>query len=116
MSSVLALSHSTAIRVRVMCSSRPFCQRRLQHGAGWEADVVDVSIVSEAAWREAQRRAEVIRPVLEKDHRPRHLVRAAPATLGLSERQTYTLLRRCRDAGGAMLVAHDKELLIEHQP
>jgi hypothetical protein len=36
--------------------------------------VVDVSIVPEAAWREAQRRAEVIRPLLENDHRPRHLL------------------------------------------
>jgi hypothetical protein len=52
----------------------PFCQRRLQHGAGWESDVVDVSIVPEAAWREAQCRAEVIRPLLENDHRPRHLL------------------------------------------
>jgi putative transposase len=62
--------------------------------------VVDVSLVSEAAWCEARRRAEVIRPLAERDPRPRHLVRAAAATLGLSERQTYTLLRRCREAGG----------------
>jgi putative transposase len=57
--------------------------------------VVDVSTVPEAAWREAQRRAELIRPLLENGHRPRHLIRAAATTLGLSERQTYTLLRRC---------------------
>jgi putative transposase len=62
--------------------------------------VVDVSLVPEEAWREAQRRAEVIRPLAEGDRRPRHLVRAAAATLGLSERQTYTLLRRCREGGG----------------
>jgi len=62
--------------------------------------VVDVSLVPEEAWREAQRRAEVIRPLAEGDRRPRHLVQAAAATLGLSERQTYTLLRRCREAGG----------------
>ncbi len=60
----------------------------------------DLSLVSEAAWREAQRRAEVIRPLAERESRPRHLVQAAAAALGLSERQTYTLLRRCRDAGG----------------
>jgi hypothetical protein len=35
--------------------------------------VVDVSLVPEAAWREAQRRAEVIRP-LENDVRPQHLL------------------------------------------
>jgi putative transposase len=62
--------------------------------------MVDVSLVSEAAWCEARRRAEVIRPLAERDHHPRHLVQAAAATLGLSERQTYTLLRRCREAGG----------------
>ena len=60
----------------------------------------DLSLVSEAAWREAQRRAEVIRPLAERESRPRHLVQAAAAALGLSERQTYTLLRRCREAGG----------------
>lgn len=62
--------------------------------------MVDVSLVSEAAWCEARRRAKVLRPLAERAHRPRHLVRAAAATLGLSERQTYTLLRRCREAGG----------------
>ena len=30
--------------------------RRLQHGAGQESDMVDVSIVPRAAWREAQHR------------------------------------------------------------
>jgi hypothetical protein len=51
--------------------------------------MVDVSLVPEAAWREARRRAEVIRPLVESAHRSRHLVRAAAATLGLSERHTY---------------------------
>jgi putative transposase len=62
--------------------------------------MVDVSLVPEAARREARRRAEVIRPLVESAHRSRHLVQAAAATLGLSERQTYTILRRCREAGG----------------
>ena len=62
----------------------------------------DLSLVPEAAWQKAQRRAEVIRPLAERGRRPRHLVQAAAAALGLSERQTYTLLRRCRDAGGAV--------------
>jgi hypothetical protein len=35
----------------------------------WGSDVVDVSIVPEAAWRNAQRRAELIRPLLENDDR-----------------------------------------------
>jgi putative transposase len=64
--------------------------------------MADLSLIPEAAWREAQRRAEVIRPLAERGHGPRHLVRAASSSLGLSERQTYTLLRRCREADGAL--------------
>jgi putative transposase len=64
--------------------------------------VADLSLIPEAAWSEARRRAEVIRPLAERDHRPRYMVQAAAATLGLSERQAYTLLRRCREAGGEL--------------
>jgi putative transposase len=64
--------------------------------------VTDLSLIPEAAWSEARRRAEVIRPLAERDHRPRSMVQAAAAALGLSERQTYTLLRRCREAGGEL--------------
>jgi len=62
--------------------------------------MVDVSLIPDADWREAQRRADVIRPLTECAHRTRHLVQAAAATLGLSERQIYTILRRCRESGG----------------
>ncbi len=64
--------------------------------------MADLSLIPEEAWREAQRRAEVIRPLAERGRGPRHLVQAASASLGLSERQTYTLLRRCREADGAL--------------
>ena len=64
--------------------------------------MADLSLISEAAWIEARRRAEVIRPLAERNHRPRYMVQAAAATLGLSERQTYTLLRRCQEAGGEL--------------
>lgn len=64
--------------------------------------MADLSLIPEAAWREAQRRAKVIRPLAERGRGPRHLVQAASASLGLSERQTYTLLRRCREADGAL--------------
>ena len=57
--------------------------------------MANLSLIPEAAWREAQRRAEVIRPLAELDRRPRRLILAAAARLGLSERQTYTLIRRC---------------------
>lgn len=64
--------------------------------------MADLSLIPEAAWREAQRRAEVVRPLAEQGRWPRHLVQTAAAMLGLSERQTYTLLRRCRDTGGTL--------------
>jgi len=66
--------------------------------------VADLSLIPEAAWSEARRRAEVIRPFADRVHRPRHMVQAAAMTLGLSERQTYILLRRCREAGGELTV------------
>jgi putative transposase len=62
--------------------------------------VADLSLIPDGAWREAERRAAVIRPLAECERRPRHLILAAAARLGLSERQTYTLVRRCVDAGG----------------
>jgi putative transposase len=64
------------------------------------ANVADLALIPDAAWREAERRAAVIRPLAERARRPRHLLLAAAAALGLSERQTYTLIRRCLDAGG----------------
>lgn len=82
-----------------MCSSRHPVTVRCSPSQA-RAGHSRLSLISEAAWREAQRRAEVIRALTERERRPRHLVQAAAATLGLSERQTYTLLRRCREAGG----------------
>lgn len=64
--------------------------------------MTDLSLISEAAWAEAQRRADIVRPLAARDRQPCHLVQAAAASLGLSERQTYTLLRRCREADGAL--------------
>jgi len=62
--------------------------------------MANLSLFPEIAWSEARRRAEIIRPLAEREHRPRHMIQAAAVTLGPSERQIYTLLRRCRDAGG----------------
>jgi hypothetical protein len=33
-------------------------------------DMADLSLIPEAAWREAERRAEVIRPLAERERRP----------------------------------------------
>jgi putative transposase len=62
--------------------------------------MADLSLIPDAAWLEAQRRAEIIRPFAESEHRPRQFVQAAATALGLSERRTYALVRRYRDAGG----------------
>ena len=71
--------------------------------------MADLSLIPDVDWREAQRRAEVIRPLAECARRPRPLILAAAATLGVSERQTYRLVRRCIDMGGdlkALLPGH----------
>jgi putative transposase len=64
--------------------------------------MADLSLIPEADWREAKRRVEVVRPLAERGRWPRHRVQVAAAALGLSERQTYTLLRRYRDTGGTL--------------
>ena len=64
--------------------------------------MADLSLIPDMAWTEAKRRADVIRPLANREQRPRHMIQAAAATLGLSERQTYTLLRRCREVGSEL--------------
>ena len=59
--------------------------------------MTDLALIGEEAWREAQRRADVVRPLAERARCPRVAVRAAAAELGLSERHLYTLIRRCRE-------------------
>ena len=70
--------------------------------------MADLSLIPDADWREAERRAAVIRPLTELERRPRHPILAA-AALGLGERQTYTLVRRCLDAGGELQKAARSE-------
>ena len=55
--------------------------------------MADLSLIPDAAWLEAQRRAEIIRPFAESEHRSRQFVQAAATALGLSERRTYALVR-----------------------
>jgi hypothetical protein len=55
--------------------------------------MADLSLISDAAWREAQRRAEVIRPLAELERRPR-----AEAHFGTSLQSTLendTFPRAC---------------------
>ncbi|KQN05163.1 Mu transposase C-terminal domain-containing protein [Sphingomonas sp. Leaf25] len=62
----------------------------------------DLSLVPEPLWQEAERRATVLRPLAALPSCPREQARAAAAALGVTERQVYRLLRRCREGGGAL--------------
>lgn len=64
--------------------------------------MTDISVFSDEAWQEAKRRAEVIRLLAAREHCPLPLARAAARDLGLSARQVYTLVKRCRAGGGAL--------------
>lgn len=64
--------------------------------------MTDISTFSEEAWQEAKRRAQMIRPLAARERCPRLLVRAAALDLGLSERQVYALVKRCRLSGGEL--------------
>jgi putative transposase len=64
--------------------------------------MTDISTFSDEAWQEAKRRAQMIRPLAARERCPRLLVRAAALDLGLSERQVYALVKRCRSSGGEL--------------
>jgi putative transposase len=70
--------------------------------SGPTANTTDLTLVPEALWREAERRAAVLRPLAALPRCPRDQALAAAAALGVSERQVYRLLRRCREAGGEL--------------
>ncbi len=67
-----------------------------------KCDAPDLSAVPEPLWREAERRAAVLRPLSALSACSREDACAAAAALGVTERQIYRLLRRCREAGGAL--------------
>jgi putative transposase len=62
----------------------------------------DLSVIPQPLWREAERRADVLRPLATLPVCSREDARAAAAVLGMTERQVYRLLRRCRVADGAI--------------
>lgn len=62
----------------------------------------DLSLVPQPLWQEAERRAAVLRPLAALPACPREQARAAAAALGVTERQVYRLLRRCREGGGTL--------------
>ena len=62
--------------------------------------MTDISLIDDVAWQVAKHRAEVICPLAAMARCSSALVRSAAADLKLSERQIYTLIRRCRDRDG----------------
>jgi putative transposase len=64
--------------------------------------MTDLSQIAEPAWHEAQRRAEVVRPLAESQCCSRLKAREAAAELGLSDRQIYRLIQRLRESGGEL--------------
>ncbi len=64
--------------------------------------MTDLSQIADEEWNEANRRALVVRPLLEFDHCPREKAREAAAKLGLSERQIYRLIQRLRELDGEL--------------
>jgi putative transposase len=59
--------------------------------------------LSDQAWSEARRRAEVIGPLGEMPQTPDDIVGEAAEKLGLSKRMVYYLLRRWRQSGGSVV-------------
>ena len=63
---------------------------------------MDLSQIAEQEWNEANRRALVVRPLIEFKHCPREKAREAAAELGLSDRQIYRLIQRLRKLDGEL--------------
>ena len=87
-------------------SSLQNCRSRGRQAAGRSADTTDIALVPDALWREAERRAAVIRPLAALPVCPHAQASAAAKELGVSERQVYRLLRRCREGGGELTARH----------
>ena len=60
----------------------------------------DLSAIDDHRWQEAERRAAALRPLLEPSRCSRSAMALAAVELGLSQRQTWTLLKRLRAGGG----------------
>lgn len=64
--------------------------------------MTDLSQIAENEWKEAYRRAVVLRPLFEIQHCSRDKAHEAAVELGLSERQVYRLIQRLRESGGEL--------------
>jgi putative transposase len=67
-----------------------------------DGDTPDLSLIPEPLWQEAERRAAVLRPLADLPACSRDQARLAATALGVTERQVYRLLRKCREGGGTL--------------
>lgn len=67
-----------------------------------DGDAPDLSLIPEPLWQEAERRAAVLRPLADLPACSRDQARMAATALGVTERQVYRLLRKCREGGGTL--------------
>ncbi len=88
--------HSNSMSLRCKLS-KPMSARRKKGRI-----MADLSLVAEQEWSAANRRALVIRPLIEFEHCPREKAHEAAAELELSERQIYRLIQRLREFGGEL--------------
>lgn len=63
---------------------------------------MDLESVPKSVWREAEKRAALLRPLAARAEAPAHLVRSAASDLHISERWAYRLIRRLREQNGAL--------------
>ena len=64
--------------------------------------MVSIDVISDAEWKTARERADVLRPLAKLDVCPVHLARAAALDLQISERWVDVLVRRLREQGGEL--------------
>ncbi|MDJ1638211.1 DDE-type integrase/transposase/recombinase [Agrobacterium rhizogenes] len=75
-------------------------RREGQQMAGRKKNISDLTLIPEAVWQAAEQRVALIRPLLALPNCPRSDAVAVGRKLGISERQVYRLIRRCREGGG----------------
>ncbi len=67
---------------------------------GRKKSISDLTLIPDAVWQAAEQRAVLIRPLVARPNCSRADAVAAGLKLGISERQIYRLIQRCRAGGG----------------
>ncbi|MCP1638276.1 Mu transposase C-terminal domain-containing protein [Kerstersia gyiorum] len=89
---------SRLIEVNVIFSQTS--QRAGPQMAERNASTSDLTLIPEPAWQEAERRADLIRPLATRPFCSQEDAATAAQKLGVSTRHVYRLIRQCREGGG----------------